>query len=78
MALQQIAREHIETIKVLLRADSAGACHKLLDCAHAANIGFSVGLDLRENVREQVLQIPDADWVARRVGSRSRSAGAAL
>jgi hypothetical protein len=63
VALQQIAREHIETIKVLLRADSAGACHELLDCAHAANIRFSVGLDLRQN-REQIVQIPDADWVA--------------
>jgi DDE family transposase len=60
-ALQQIPREHIETIRVLLRVDSAGACHELLDWAHTANIRFSVGLDLRENVREQILQIADAD-----------------
>ena len=63
-ALQQIPCEHIETIKVLLRVDSAGACHELLDWAHSANIRFSVGLDLRENVREQILQIADADWVS--------------
>ena len=44
-ALDQIPREHIETIKVLLRVDSAGACHELLDWAHDANIHFSVGLD---------------------------------
>ncbi len=62
-ALQQIPCEHIETIAVLLRADSAGANHELLDWAHSANIRFSVGLDLRENVREQILQTPDADWV---------------
>lgn len=63
-ALEQIPREHIQTIKVLLRVDSAGASHELLDWAHAASIRFSVGLDLRENVREQILQIADADWVA--------------
>ncbi len=62
-ALQQIPREHIETIEVLLRVDSAGASHELLDWAHTANIRFSVGLDLRENVREQIVQIPDAAWV---------------
>ena len=63
-ALEQIPREHIETVAVLLRVDSAGASHELLEWAHAANIRFSVGLDLRENVREQILQIADGDWVA--------------
>ena len=63
-ALAQIPREHIETIKVLLRTDSAGASHELLDWAHDANIRFTVGLDLRESVREQILQIADSDWVA--------------
>lgn len=63
-ALQQIPREHIETIRVLLRTDSAGASHELLDWAQGANIRFSVGLDVRESVREQILQIADADWVA--------------
>jgi hypothetical protein len=63
-ALQQIPREHIETIAVLLRTDSAGASHELLDWAHTANIRFTVGLDLRENMREQILQIADADWVS--------------
>jgi len=62
-ALQQIPRELIADIDVLLRVDSAGASHELLDWAHEANIRFSVGLDLRENVREQIVQIPDAAWV---------------
>jgi hypothetical protein len=62
-ALQQIPRGLIEDIEVLLRVDSAGASHELLDWAHEANIRFSVGLDLRENVREQIVQIPDAAWV---------------
>jgi hypothetical protein len=51
-ALQQIPREHIETIRVLLRVDSAGACHELLDWAHDANIRFSVGAgSARERAR---------------------------
>ncbi len=63
-ALQQIPKSQIETIDVLLRVDSAGACHELLDWAHDANIRFSVGLDLRENIRAQILKIADQDWVA--------------
>ncbi len=63
-ALEQIPKSHIETIDVLLRVDSAGACHELLDWAHTANIRFTVGLDLRENIRKQIVQIPDSDWVA--------------
>ena len=63
-ALKQIPREHIETIDVLLRVDSAGASHELLAWASAANIRFSVGLDLRENVRTAILEIPDQGWVA--------------
>ena len=62
-ALEQIPREHIETIEILLRVDSAGASHELLAWAHAANIRFSVGYDLTEAVREQILQIPEARWV---------------
>ena len=30
-ALEQIPAEHIETIEILLRVDSAGASHELLD-----------------------------------------------
>ena len=62
-ALGQIPPEHIETIDILLRVDSAGACHELLAWAHGANIRFSVGYELTEAVREQILQIPDARWV---------------
>lgn len=63
-ALQQIPREHIETIDVLLRVDSAGASHELLNWAHEANIRFSVGYDLTEAVRTAILEIPDRDWAA--------------
>jgi len=62
-ALEQIPREHIEGIEILLRVDSAGASHELLAWAHQANIRFSVGYDLTESVRTAVLDIPEQDWV---------------
>jgi hypothetical protein len=62
-ALQQIPAEHIETIDLLLRVDSAGACHELLDWCRDARIRFSVGYDLTETVREAILEIADEHWV---------------
>jgi hypothetical protein len=62
-ALAQIPAEHIETIELLLRVDSAGACHELLDWCRDARIGFSVGYDLTETVRAAIVKIADGDWV---------------
>jgi hypothetical protein len=62
-ALAQIPAEHIEGIEILLRVDSAGACHELLDWCRDARIGYSVGLDLTEPVRAAILTITDHDWV---------------
>jgi len=44
-AVAQIPPEHIETIELLLRVDSAGACHELLDWCREGQIEFSVGYD---------------------------------
>jgi hypothetical protein len=63
-ALAQIPAEQIENIELLLRVDSAGASHELLDWAREARIGFSVGYDLTETVRAAILQLPDQCWVA--------------
>jgi len=63
-ALAQIPAEHVETIELLLRVDSAGACHELLDWARDARIRFSVGYDLTEAVRAAILEIADEDWVS--------------
>jgi hypothetical protein len=63
-AINQIPQEHIQSIEILLRADSAGASHDLLDWCRQARIRFSVGYELSETVRTQVLQIPDEDWVS--------------
>ncbi len=62
-ALAQIPAAHIENIDLLLRVDSAGACHDLLDWAREASIRFSVGYDLTETIRVAIEQIPDGDWV---------------
>lgn len=63
-ALEQIPREHIADIEILLRIDSAGASHELLAWAQQANISFSVGYDLTEPVRAAILEIADEDWAA--------------
>lgn len=65
-ALEQIPTERIEAIEVLLRVDSAGATHELLDWAHAGRIRFSVGFDLTEPVRKAVLSLPEDAWIAAR------------
>ena len=61
-AIWQIPAEHRQTIEIALRVDSAGACHPLLDWARENRIGFSVGYDLTETVRQAILEIPDTDW----------------
>ncbi len=63
-AIEQIPVEHIEGIDLLLRVDSAGASHELLDWCRDAAIRFSVGYDLTETVRQAIVQIPDGAWVS--------------
>jgi len=62
-AIAQIPAAHIESIEILLRVDSAGACHELLDWCREGRIRFSVGYDLTETIRAAILEIPDRDWV---------------
>jgi hypothetical protein len=62
-ALGQIPVEHIETIELLLRVDSAGATHELLDYCRAGRIRYSVGYDLTDAVRAAILKTPDGAWV---------------
>jgi len=64
LALAQIPAQHVEGLDVLVRADSAGATHGLIDYCREADIRFSVGYDLTEQVRQAILQIPDDAWVS--------------
>jgi hypothetical protein len=63
LAIAQIPAAHIETIEIVLRVDSAGASHELLDWCREGQIEYSVGYDLTETVRAAILQIPEEDWV---------------
>jgi len=63
-ALEQIPVEHIETIELLMRVDSAGATHELLDWCREGRIRYSVGYDLTDAVRAAILHTPDSAWVA--------------
>ena len=63
-ALAQIPQARIEDIELLLRVDSAGACHDLIDWCREGRIRFSVGYDLTETVRSAILEIPCRAWVS--------------
>jgi Transposase DDE domain group 1 len=63
-AIEQIPAAHIQDIELLLRIDSAGACHELLDWCREGHIRFSVGYDLTETIRAAIVQIPDDAWAA--------------
>ena len=62
-ALQQIPAEYVKSLEILVRADSAGATHGLVDYRREASMRFSVGYELTEQVRAAILQIPEDAWV---------------
>jgi hypothetical protein len=63
LALAQIPAEYIESLEILVRADSAGATHGLIDYCRDANMRFSVGYELTEQVRTAILELPEDAWV---------------
>ncbi len=63
-ALEQLPREHIEDIDIMLRTDSAGATHELLRWCRDGRIRYSVGYDLTESVRAAILALEEGSWVA--------------
>jgi hypothetical protein len=62
--LEQIPARYIEQIEILVRADSAGATHGLIDYCREAKMRFSVGYELTEPVRAAILKLPAAAWVS--------------
>jgi hypothetical protein len=62
-ALEQIPVEHLERIEILVRADSAGATHGLIDYCREHDLRFSVGYELTEPVRAAILELPEHAWV---------------
>jgi hypothetical protein len=63
-ALEQIPAAYVEQIEILVRADSAGATHGLIDYCREAKIRFSVGYELTQTVRAAILKIPRNAWVS--------------
>ncbi len=61
-ALEQLPAEHIEGIEILMRADSAGATHGLIDYCREAKMRFSVGYELSEAVRAAILELAEDAW----------------
>ena len=64
LALAQIPAEQIESIAILVRADSAGATHETAEHCHEGNLRFSFGYELTETVRAAILETPAEDWIA--------------
>jgi hypothetical protein len=62
-ALAQIPAKHVESLEILVRADSAGATHELADHCYEANMRFSFGYDLTETVRSAILETPEDAWI---------------
>ncbi len=61
-ALEQVPRDLAGEAEIVLRCDSAGATHQLIDACRDARIGFSVGFDLTEPVRQAILTIDEPVW----------------
>jgi hypothetical protein len=63
-ALEQLPRGVVETETIVMRTDSAGATHELLEFCRDGRIRYSVGFDLTEAVRRAILALPEDAWTA--------------
>ena len=62
-ALAQIPDGHARELPVLFRADSAGACHELIDRCRERGIGFSVGYGVIGRVQAAIRAVSEDAWV---------------
>ena len=62
LALAQLDEQALAG-KILVRADGAGATHKLTTYCRDAQMLFSVGFDLDERVREAIINKPESAWI---------------
>jgi Transposase DDE domain group 1 len=62
-ALEQIPAGHVAALEILVRADTAGATHGLIDYCRQARMCFSVGYELTGQVRAAIPQVPKDAWV---------------
>ncbi len=64
LALAQIPARYVEALEILVRADTAGATHGLVDYCREGDMRFSVGYELTEQVRTAILTIAGDAWIA--------------
>ena len=62
-ALAQLPKRVAAREAILVRADSAGATHELIEFCRDGNLRFSVGFDLTEPVRTAILALDQDAWV---------------
>ena len=63
-ALEQLPRDLAQTETILMRTDSAGLTHELLNFCRDGRIRFSVGFDLTDPVRAAILALAETAWTA--------------
>jgi len=63
-ALEQIPAEQIADVEIVVRADSAGATHDLMDFCREGRLRYSVGYEFSEQVRAAILKVPEKKWIA--------------
>ena len=63
-ALAQVPAELIETIEIVVRTDSAGATHEVMDFCREHRLRYSAGFELTDAVRDAILKIPENAWVS--------------
>jgi hypothetical protein len=62
-ALAQLPKRVAARETILVRADSAGATHELMDLCRDGRLRFSVGFDLTEPIRTAILALAKDAWV---------------
>jgi hypothetical protein len=62
-ALAQLPKRVAAREAILVRADSAGATHELIDFCRDGRLRFSVGFDLTEPIRTAILALGEDAWV---------------
>jgi hypothetical protein len=62
LVLAQLPEPVLEHAGIVVRTDSAGATHAFCDELRDLDIGFLMGYDLTESVRDAVLSLPESAW----------------
>ncbi len=70
------AHDAAEHDRIVVRTDSAGATHAFLDGLGQLGVRFSVGFPIDEQLRDQVVTLPDTAWQPALDGDGTDRAGA--